>query len=375
MARRRRKPAGDLDPASPATDFAEHLRAKYLELTLKYAALVRRLENRTAKTVAHRAGRSSVYRLGYWALHVSGDALAVVQNGEITIRNARWHEFEGMSREWVRDGQEEARKYRDLSDAVIEEAAQIPARRASTTVRRYRSGDSQHVVEMRLERLEASSAPVVALVHEVTEQVRAEQELLQTREALLHSERLGILGELASSIAHELGNTLRGLTTRLAVLAQDPAVMAAHAGLLEGVRETAEAAIDSVRKLHDVARAGQIRPGPVDLADVVRHSIDVLRLRPARDAPALEIKVDIPPLPPVLGTNSELSHVFVTLLFNARDAMPSGGTIRVQAERLDGRVRVVVDDEGTGIAPEHMPNLFQPFFTTKGNAGTGLGLW
>ena len=55
--------------------------------------------------------------------------------------------------------------------------------------------------------------------------------------------------------------------------------------------------------------------------------------------------------------------------------MPDGGTVHVRAERARDRVRVTVADGGTGIAPEHLPRLFQPFFTTKGAAGTGLGLW
>ena len=60
---------------------------------------------------------------------------------------------------------------------------------------------------------------------------------------------------------------------------------------------------------------------------------------------------------------------------DARDGMPDGGKVHVRAERARDRVRVTVADEGTGIAPEHLAHLFQPFFTTKGSAGTGLGLW
>jgi signal transduction histidine kinase len=87
------------------------------------------------------------------------------------------------------------------------------------------------------------------------------------------------------------------------------------------------------------------------------------------------VRTELPQLPLVLGSSAELSHLFVTLLFNARDAMPDGGKVHVRAERARDRVRVTVADEGTGIAPEHLTRLFQPFFTTKGSAGTGLGLW
>jgi len=231
------------------------------------------------------------------------------------------------------------------------------------------------VVEVRLERVESPGAPVLVLAQDVTAQVEAEQELSRLREALFQSEHMSILGELAASIAHEMGNTLRAISTRAAVLVQDPSVMAAHADLMIGLQESAEAALESVRKLHDLARSGRLQPGPVDLTDVLQRAVEVLSLRHPPGAPAVSVHLDVPELPPVLGTTSELSHLFVTLLFNARDAMPNGGKIEMRAERVADRVRVSVGDQGSGIAPEIMAQLFQPFFTTKGHAGTGLGLW
>jgi signal transduction histidine kinase len=80
-------------------------------------------------------------------------------------------------------------------------------------------------------------------------------------------------------------------------------------------------------------------------------------------------------MPPVTGTPPELSHLFITLLRNARDAMPNGGRISVVGRiRKDG-VIVCVRDEGSGIPADVMPRLFEPFFTTKAQKGTGLGLW
>src|SRR5438132_1572733 len=121
--------------------------------------------------------------------------------------------------------------------------------------------------------------------------------------------------------------------------------------------------------------AGRLEPGPVQLAEVVRHAADVLQLRQRHDGPRVEVHAAIDGVPALLGTVSEVSYLFITLLFNARDAMPGGGRIEVRAERCRTRVRVIVSDEGTGIARDHLPRLFQPFFTTKGSEGTGLGLW
>jgi two-component system cell cycle sensor histidine kinase/response regulator CckA len=79
-------------------------------------------------------------------------------------------------------------------------------------------------------------------------------------------------------------------------------------------------------------------------------------------------------LPEVRGPASELRQVFLNLLLNASDAMPQGGTIRVQSEVEQDTVTVRVSDQGTGIAPQNLDRIFEPFFTTKGPRGTGLGL-
>jgi signal transduction histidine kinase len=363
--------------AAPRTEPSPvvELRAKYLDLSRKYAALVRTLGGRTGDLLKHRAGRSSVYRLGFWALHATGGGLALVTGGAITTRNARWHELDAGHGGWAREGNVPPTTFLHLSQIAVREAGHLPEQPPAVAVRRYHSREGNQVVELRLERVDSPAAPVVVLAQDVTEHVRAEQELSHMREALFQSEHLGILGELASSIAHELGNTLRGVSARAAVLLQDAAILAAHAPLLAGLQESAEAALESVRKLHDLARSGRLQPGPVDLAHVLQHAIEVLHLRQPPGAAPVEVDVEVLDLPPVLGTTSELSHLFVTLLFNARDAMAKGGRIDVRAERVRDRVHVSVADEGSGIAPEDLPHLFQPFFTTKGTAGTGLGLW
>ncbi|MFL5312841.1 MAG: sensor histidine kinase [Myxococcales bacterium] len=372
--RERRKIDDGAAGAEP--DVLVDLRAKYLDLSRKYAALVRRLEVRTSELVQNRAGgASTVYRLGFWALNVTASGLALVKDGAITTRNARWHELDVARGGWMRDGKVEPTTWIDLSHAALAEAMQLPRRARAAVVRRYRSVQGGQVVELRLERVDAAAAPVVVLARDVTEQVRAEQELSDMREALFQSEHMSILGELASSVAHELGNTLRGVTARTSVLTRNARVMDEHASLVVGIQESVESALSSVRKLHEVARSGRVEPGPVDLADVLRRAIEVLQLRQAPGAAPVEVRTEVPEIPPVLGTTAELSHLFVTLLFNARDAMPNGGKVYVRAERARDMVRVSVADEGTGIAPEHLPHLFQPFFTTKGTAGTGLGLW
>src|SRR5438445_732022 len=246
---------------SAEPDVLVDLRAKYLDLSRKYAALVRRLEVRTSELVQQRSGGgSAVYRLGFWALNVTASGLALVKDGAITTRNARWHELDVTRGGWMREDKVPSTSWIDLSQAAVAEARQLPERAPAVVLRRYR-------------------------------------------------------------------------------------------------------------------RMQEGEQGPGDLGDVRRQAIEVLHLRRPPGAAPVEVRTDLPDLPLVLGSGAELSHLFVTLLFNARDAMPDGGMVHVRAERARDRVRVTVADGGTGIAPEHLPRLFQPFFTTKGAAGTGLGLW
>ncbi|MGD8897311.1 MAG: ATP-binding protein, partial [Acidobacteriota bacterium] len=90
----------------------------------------------------------------------------------------------------------------------------------------------------------------------------------------------------------------------------------------------------------------------------------------------VEANLDVAPdLPRVTGNPRNLEQVFLNLFLNAMEAMPDGGTLKITATRADGFVRVVVQDTGSGIAPEHLDKIFEPFFTTKeAGEGTGLGL-
>jgi signal transduction histidine kinase len=145
--------------------------------------------------------------------------------------------------------------------------------------------------------------------------------------------------------------------------------------MLRGLMESIDESQRSLRRLLAASRAGSLTAGPVRLEEVVDQAIAVLHLDGEGDGnPGLHVKVDLP-VPQVMGTPAELSHVFITLLRNARDAMPSGGEISIRGTGSNGYVVVKVADRGTGIPERVLPRLFEPFFTTKGERGTGLGLW
>jgi CheY-like chemotaxis protein len=114
------------------------------------------------------------------------------------------------------------------------------------------------------------------------------------------------------------------------------------------------------------------------LTEIIRESVEIARStleeRGALLGRTARIDLHLMPLPPVTGEPSELRQIFLNLLLNAQDAMPQGGTVTIHAAASGETVVVTVEDEGQGIAPEHLDHIFDPFFTTKGERGTGLGL-
>jgi signal transduction histidine kinase len=357
--------AGQLDAGSRLA----LLRERYLELARKYTGVVTLLEK-------HATQQAIVFRLGLWALNVTANGLAVVRDGAISMQNARWLQLDDHARTgWRLEDDDGATYYPDLTHLARAEARRLPERAPANAVRRFARLRGEEVIEVRFERPESDPRVVLVIAHDATEQVRARRELSETREALLQNEQLAVVGELASSIAHDLGNTLRGISARVAVLESGEPNASAKAAVIDGLHESVELAIAAVRNLQDVARVGRLEPGPVHLDEVVRRAAEILYLRQPRDSPRVEVQAQVSDQPPVLGTVSELSHLFMTLFFNARDAMPKGGNIVVMATRERERVHVSVRDSGTGFPADALTHLFQPFFTTKGKAGTGLGLW
>ena len=219
----------------------------------------------------------------------------------------------------------------------------------------------------------------VRLAEKVGELERANAALLLARESLVRTERLATAGQLASGIAHEVGNPLGAISgyaelVRARLRDGGPAAVAQAAEFAERiVAETAR--IDRiVRDLLDLARpsAPEVRPvqvrGPLDAA-----------LRLARAQPrfrAVEVTEDVPAdLPSALADEQRLAQVLLNLLLNAGDALSGAGAVRVSARADGATIELAVEDGGPGFAAADLPRVFEPFFTTKpAGQGTGLGL-
>jgi signal transduction histidine kinase len=197
----------------------------------------------------------------------------------------------------------------------------------------------------------------------------ANAELRRTQDALVRSEKLASVGRLAAGLAHELGNPLTAVRGYLEILALDPPPGGEEVLRRCGVE--AERMHQLLRNLLDFARNGEAEIGDVDVGELLAEAADTVRhqaaFRPVR------VEVDAGQGLVVRGEVTKLHQVLVNLLLNAADA--GARSIQLLARRDGADVVLACADDGSGIAPEHLPRLFEPFFTTRPpGKGTGLGL-
>lgn len=234
--------------------------------------------------------------------------------------------------------------------------------------------------------VERSEAPIydragyltgsVIVISDVTERRR-------TQSALLSSEKLAVAGRLAATIAHEIHNPLDSVVNLLYMIKQGTT--------LEEREEFVDMAQSELARVTNISRAmlGMHRESrtPIHLdISAIMHSVLILLERSLAKA-GLAIETDLTPEAFASGYPSELRQVFTNLLTNAADASQAGTTIKVsvynQAPSKTATeefatiagVIIKVSDQGSGIRPEVTADLFRPFFTTKGEQGSGLGLW
>ncbi len=206
-----------------------------------------------------------------------------------------------------------------------------------------------------------------AVIRDITARKRAER-------ALLQSEKLASVGRLASSIAHEINNPLEALTNLL-YIARESARDAAS-------RELLLAADDQLARVSQIARHTLrfYRQSSSRMPVNLRRELDsvVLLYRARFEAAGIAAQVECDEALELFCFDGELRQIVVHLVSNAFDAMREGGQLRLRARRqrgAGGAVRILVADTGTGISGEMKAHLFEPFQSTKGIMGAGLGLW
>ena len=205
----------------------------------------------------------------------------------------------------------------------------------------------------------------------VRELADSNEELANAQVALVRSEKLASMGQLAAGIAHEVNNPLGVVIMYSHFLMEQLAGKAEYEGDLAMVVEQANRCKKIVAGLLDFARQSKVEHEHIDVRQVVQRG-----LRGVAHPLGVEIEVEDAARDAMIEVDpDQVTQVLVNIVSNAFAAMPDGGRLTIRTEDEADTVRIAITDTGVGIVPEHLPKLFEPFFTTKkAGKGTGLGL-
>lgn len=306
----------------------------------------------------------------------SPDSILIVQDGRIRFANRSFCETFGVLEDDVLAPEFRLGKVFDPSSAALAEGRIAAWERGETpspteVLGRDAQGRLRHL-ELRGSRIEYQSRPAAeCLLVDMTEAKRL-------RERLNETERLRALGELSGGVAHDFNNLLGAVLGRIQLLRKRdfPPDVDHDMAVIE---KAAQDGRETVRRIQEFSRTRRDkRFSAIDLEAVFRDAVEITKTRWKNEAEQRNIKVQLvwetEPVPPILGSASELREVVTNLILNAVDAMPQGGTLRVGCRKENDRVAAWVADTGVGMSESVRSHVFDPFFTTKGNRGTGLGL-
>lgn len=216
----------------------------------------------------------------------------------------------------------------------------------------------------------------VFLMRDITNEVQAKEKEMELQQELNMTSRLASIGEVAAGIAHEINNPLTGVIGFAQMLSQMK--------LPEDIKEAVEVINDGagrtagiVEKLLTFARRN--RPGKeyVDINSILASTVEIRTYEMRTNN--IEVTTEFAPeLPHTMANIGQLQQVFLNIIINAEQAMAEaheGSRLFIKTQRVNGKIRVFISDDGPGIAEDKIGKIFDPFFTTKGeDGGTGLGL-
>ncbi|MBT9330779.1 ATP-binding protein [Paracidobacterium acidisoli] len=211
----------------------------------------------------------------------------------------------------------------------------------------------------------------IILIDDITDRTELEAQLSQ-------AEKLSSIGLLAAGVAHEVNTPLAVISSYTQMLTKQVRGDDRLSPLLEKITQQTFRASEIVNGLLNFSRTGSTEFRETNVNAIIHDTLTLLE----HQFKTAQVRVDIalaPELPPILGNAGKLQQVFLNLFLNAKDAMTGGGRLRIMTE-ANGHVGIAITDSGSGIAPEHLQKIYDPFFTTKTSPkegqrrGTGLGL-
>ncbi len=282
---------------------------------------------------------------------------------------------------------------------LLVQLTEAPERTASAEYRRRRKDGSWIYVESRARNLlgDPRVGGIIINTRDVTERKKAEQQLQEAKSGLenallelrsaqqqvVQQERLRALGQMASGIAHDFNNALAPILGFSELLLDQPEACERPGTLreyLQIINTASRDAANTVGRLREFYRPRDEKDTmkAIDLQQLIKQAVSLTQPRWKDQAEMrgirIHVETDLHDVPPVLGNDADLREALTNLIFNAVDAMPQGGTVAITGYAEDGQVVLKVSDTGTGMTDEVRRRCLEPFFTTKGERGTGLGL-
>jgi PAS domain S-box-containing protein len=211
----------------------------------------------------------------------------------------------------------------------------------------------------------------------------AYEDLRQTQQAVMQQERLRALGEMASGIAHDINNAISPISLYAeSLLEREANLSESGRGQLQVIQRAIHDVASTVARMREFYRQREMQMTlePVRLNDLVQQVVELTRARwsdmPQRRGVVVELKTDLDiGLPVIMGAEGEIREALTNLIFNSVDAMPGGGRLVLRTRKaISGDAMIEVSDSGVGMDEDARRRCMEPFFTTKGERGTGLGL-
>jgi len=200
---------------------------------------------------------------------------------------------------------------------------------------------------------------------------RRMQELQETQQQLVQAAKLAAIGELASNVAHELNNPLTSVLgyAQLIKEEKDPSSINAD---LDVIEKECRRAKEIIRQLLEFASRSPLNITDIDINASLSYVLELVRVQVRKQN--IEIDTEFAPDTVIKGDENQLKQVFVNLINNAVQSMERNGRLTVKTQESNGSVIVTIADTGSGIPKDVIGRIFEPFFSTKKEKGTGVGL-
>jgi two-component system, NtrC family, sensor kinase len=340
----------------------------YAAIAIDNALLYHSLEGKAGELAQLKAYSESVVE------SISVGVAAVTPEGEITVWNQKMQEIYGLAAAEVVGKNIEAVLPSDLVVAV-KKALDGRGWAVKSITRFHKTHLEARDGRLRLVNMTFSPfilpddivTGTLVIFDDVTDKVRLEDQLLQ-------AEKLSSIGLFAAGVAHEVNTPLAGISSYAQMLLKETPAEDPRHEALKKIEKQSFRASSIVNNLLNFARFNHSDFQELNLNSVMMEALSLIESQMSKSSVDVNLDLD-PSLPGTLGNGGKLQQVFMNLFLNAKDAMPTGGELKIRTYQEDSTLVVEVRDSGVGIRQEDIKRIYDPFFTTKEvGKGTGLGL-